>query len=89
MRATQDNTQEEIHGNEDEMQTIKAACGRVRGSHTKDKTNEKGKRKSEKLEALCEAEHQKTKKKNRLKSTTNKSVNATGKPTPCGQTPEK
>jgi hypothetical protein len=29
------------------------------------------------------------KRKNRLKHITNKSVNATGRPTPCGQTPEK
>ena len=32
------------------------------GSRTQDKTNEKGKRKSERHEALCEAEHRKTKK---------------------------
>ena len=40
-----------------------APCGRVCGSRTQDKTKEKGKRKSEKHDALCEAEHRKTKKK--------------------------
>ena len=65
---TQDNTQEDIHEEEDEMRA------------TKDKTNEKGKRKLEKHDALCEAEH---------KSTTNKSANATGRPTSCGQAPGK
>ena len=90
MRATQDIIQEEIHEEEDEMRTTTAVpSGCVRGSHTKGKPNEKGKRKSEKHDALCEAEHRKTKKKNRLKSTTNKNVNAIGRPTSCGQTPEK
>ena len=37
--------------------------GRVCGLHTKDRTNENGKRKSEKHNSLCEAEHWKTKKK--------------------------
>ena len=80
---------ENTHEEEDDMRATNAPCGRVCGSRTQDKTNEKGKRKSERHEALCEAEHRKTKKKNRLKSTTNRSVNATGRPTPCGQTREK
>ena len=51
---------------EDEMRTTKEPCGQVRGSHTAHKgggEDEKGKRKSEKHGALCEAEHRKTKKK--------------------------
>jgi hypothetical protein len=68
MRATQDNIQEEIHEEEDEMRTTNAVpSGRVRDSHTKGKPNEKGKRKSEKHEALCEAEHRKTKKNKQTK----------------------
>jgi hypothetical protein len=56
-------------------------------THTKDKTNEKGKRKSEKHEALCEAEHRKTKKKKQTqRHDQQKRENATGRPTPCGQT---
>jgi hypothetical protein len=54
-----ENTREE----EDDMRATTAPCGRVCGSRTQDKTNEKGKRKSERHDALCEAEHRKTKKK--------------------------
>ena len=79
MRATQHDAQEKIHEEEDEMRTANA----------KDNTNEKGKRKLDKHEALCEPEHRKRKKKNRHNNVTNKSVNSTGRPTPCGQTPGK
>ena len=68
MRATQDNTKEEIQEEQDEMRTTNAPCC---GSDTKDKQTKKGKWKSEKHGALCEAEHKKTKKKNRHKSMTN------------------
>jgi hypothetical protein len=54
---------ENTHEEEDDMRATNPPCGRVCGSRTQDKTNEKGKRKSERHEALCEAEHRKTKKK--------------------------
>ena len=38
-------------------------AGAFFGLHTKDRTNEKGKQKSEKHSALCEVKHRKTKKK--------------------------
>ena len=63
MWVTQDNIKEEIHEEHDEIQTTNAPCRQVCGSDTKDKTNEKGKRKSDKREALCQAEHRKTKQK--------------------------
>ena len=65
---TQDNTQQvEKHEEKDKTRNTNAPYGRGCGSHTKDKTNEKGKRKSEKHEALCEAEHRKTKKNKQTK----------------------
>jgi hypothetical protein len=62
----------------------------AREHRTQDKTNGKGKRKSERHEALSVRQStEKQKRKNRLKGTANRSVNAIGRPTPCRQTPEK
>jgi hypothetical protein len=63
----QDNTQHvEIHEEKDQTRNTNAPYPRAR-LWIAYKTNEKGKRQSEKHEALCEAEHRKTKKNKQTK----------------------
>ena len=64
MRATQDNTEEEIHEKQDEMRTTNAPCSQARlWLGHKGQNKRKWKHKSEKHEPLCEVEHRKTKRK--------------------------
>jgi hypothetical protein len=72
------------HEEGDEMRATNAPCG----SRTQDKTNGKGNENHRNTKPCVRQSIEKQKRKDRLKSTTNKRVNATGGPTPCGQTPE-
>jgi hypothetical protein len=87
-QCTQINLLEEnTHEEGDEMRATNVGAFVARVHRTKQTEKEKEKQRNTK--PCVRQSTEKEKRKNRLKSTTIKSVNATGRPTPCGQTPEK